>query len=126
MGTRLTGDLAQHALTMALQHRTPTKGLLHHSDRGCRYAARRYQWLLNAHGITRRMSPTGNCWDNACGESFFAALKRKLVSQRHYATREESRQDISESIEVSSNRKRRRSALGYDAPAEFEASTAVA
>jgi putative transposase len=126
MGTRLTGDLAQHALTMALQHRTPTKGLLHHSDRGSQFAARRYQWLLNAHGITSRMSRTGNCWDNDCGERFFGTFKRELVSQRHYATREEAEQDIFEYIEVFSNRKRRHSALGYDAPSEFEASTAVA
>ena len=28
MGSRLTGDLAQHALTMALPHRTPPRGLL--------------------------------------------------------------------------------------------------
>ena len=111
---------------MALQHRTLTKGLLDHSDRGCRYAARRYQWLLNAHGITSRMSRTGDCWDNACGERFFGTLKRELVSQRHYATREEARQDNFESIEVFSIRKRRHSALGYDAPAEFEARTAVA
>ena len=34
MSTRLSRDLAQHPLTMALQHRTPTRGLLHYSDRG--------------------------------------------------------------------------------------------
>ncbi|MBU6482079.1 MAG: DDE-type integrase/transposase/recombinase [Nitrospirae bacterium] len=119
-------DLAQHALTMALQHRTPGKGLLHHSDRGSRYAARRYQRLLNAHGITSRMSRIGTCRDNVCGESFFGTLKRELVSQRHYATREEARQDIFEYLEVFYNRKRRHSALGYDAQAEFEARTAVA
>jgi putative transposase len=31
---RLTGDLTQQALTMAIRHRTPKAGLLHHSDRG--------------------------------------------------------------------------------------------
>ncbi len=30
---RLTGDLTQQAL-MAIRHRTPNAGLLHHSDRG--------------------------------------------------------------------------------------------
>ena len=34
MGSRLTVDLAQQALTMAIHHRTPQAGLLHHSDRG--------------------------------------------------------------------------------------------
>ena len=52
MGARLTGDLTQHALTMALQHRTPTIGLLHPSDRGSQYAATRYQRLLGEHRIT--------------------------------------------------------------------------
>ena len=34
MGQRLTGDLAEHALLMALTTRQPQAGLLHHSDRG--------------------------------------------------------------------------------------------
>ena len=43
MGHRLTVDLAERALTMALTNRTPTAGLLHHSDRGSQYAATRDQ-----------------------------------------------------------------------------------
>ncbi len=72
------------------------------------------------------MSRTGNCWDNACVESFFGTVKRALVSHRHDATREEAPQDIFEYIEVFYNRQRRHSTLGYDAPAAFEARTAVA
>ena len=126
MGSRLTVDLAERALTMALTHRKPPAGLLHHSDRGSQYAARRYQRLLGEDGITPSMSRTGNCWDNACVESFFGTLKRELVYHRHYATREEATQDIFEYIEVFYNRRRRHSTLGYDSPAEFEARTAVA
>ena len=126
LGTRLTGDLAQDALTMALQQRPPTTGLLHHSDRGSQYAATRYQQVLAAHGVIASMSRRGNCWDNACVESFFGTLKRELVYHRHYATREDAKRDIFEYIEVFYNRKRRHSALGYDSPAEYEARTAVA
>ena len=126
MGARLTGDLAQDALTMALQHRTPTTGLLHHSDRGSQYAATRYQQLLTTHGLTPSMSRRGNCWDNACVESFFGTLKRELVYHRQYRTRDEATQDIFEYIEVFYNRLRRHSTLGYHSPAEFEARTAVA
>jgi len=126
MGVRLTVDLAERALTMALANRTPTAGLLHHSDRGSQYAATSYQQLLATHGITTSMSRTGNCWDNACVESFFGTLKRELVYHRHYATREDATQDIFEYIEVFYNRKRRHSTLGYDSPAEYEARTAVA
>jgi transposase InsO family protein len=72
------------------------------------------------------MSRKGNCWDNACVESFFGTLKRELVYQRHYATRAEAKRDSFEYIEVFYNRTRRHSTLGYDSPAEYEARTAVA
>ena len=126
MGTRLTEDLAERALTMALTNRTSATGLLHHSDRGSQYAATRYQRLLGEHGIITSMSRTGNGWDNACVESFFGTLKRELVYHRHYVTREDAKQDIFEYIKVFYNRQRRHSTLGYDFPAEYEARTAMA
>jgi transposase InsO family protein len=126
MGQRLTVDLAERALMMALANRAPTTGLLHPSDRGSQYAATSYQQLLAAHGVIASMSRRGNCWDNASVESFFGTLKRELVYHRHYATREDAKQDIFEYMEVFYNRKRRHSALGYDSPAEYEARTAVA
>lgn len=126
MGHRLTVDLAERALTMALANRTPMAGLLHHSDRGSQYAATSYQQLLAAHGVTVSMSRKGNCWDNACIESFFGTLKRELVYHRHYATRDDATRDIFEYIEVFYNRQRRHSTLGYNSPAEYEARTAVA
>ena len=126
MSQRLTVELAEQALTMALANRNPLAGLLHHSDRGSQYAATRYQLLLTTHGITTSMSRRGNCWDNACVESFFGTLKRELVYHRHYATREDAKQDIFEYIEVFYNRKRRHSTLGHHSPAEYEARTSVA
>ena len=126
MGTRLTGDLAQDALTMALQPRTPKAGLLHPSDRGSQYAATAYQQLLTTHGMPGSMSRRGNCWDNACVESFFGTLKRERIYHRQCRTRDEATQDIFEYIEVFYNRLRRHSTLGYYSPAEFEARTAVA
>lgn len=125
-GSRLTADLAENALTMALWRRKPKSGLLHHSDRGSQYAAHVYQQQLASHGIECSMSRKGNCWDNACMESFFATLKKELIHHRRYITREEARQDIFEYIEVFYNRMRRHSTLGYHSPAEFEAMTAVA
>ena len=126
MGPRLIGDLTEQALSMALTSRQPHAGLLHHSDRGSQYAAGPYQQMLTTHNITASMSRKGNCWDNACVESFFGTLKRELVYHRHYATRDEAKQDIFEYIEVFYNRMRRHSTLGYHSPAEYEARAAVA
>ena len=58
---------------------TAAGGLLHHSDRGSQYASHEYQQLLERHGIVSSMSRSGNCWDNAVAESFFATLKLELV-----------------------------------------------
>ena len=35
------------------------------------------------------MSRKGNCWGNAVSERFFASLKKELVHQTRYLTREE-------------------------------------
>jgi putative transposase len=106
---------------MAVEHRRPTSGVLHHTDRGAQYAATLYRELLARHGLTASMSRRGKCWDNAVVESFFHTLKTEIVSHRRYSTREEARQDMFEWIEVFYNRTRRHSTLGYRSPAEFEA-----
>ena len=117
----LTQELVTAALTMAIEHRRPARGVVHHTDRGSQYAATRYRALLAGHGLTASMSRRGNCWDNAVVESFFHTLKTEHVQHQRYRTREEARQDIFEWIEVFYNRVRRHSTLGYRSPAEFEA-----
>jgi putative transposase len=121
MGHRLTVDLVEQALTMALVTRRPEAGRLHHSDRGSQYAATSYQRVLDAQGLVPSMSRKGTCWDNACVESFVGTLKRELVHHRHYATRDDATRDIFEYLEVFYNRQRRHSTLGYHSPAEYEA-----
>jgi transposase InsO family protein len=126
MGSRLTAELAREALTMALARRKPKPGLLHHSDRGVQYASLDYQRLLTDSRITCSMSRKGNCWDNAVVESFFGTLKKELIHDQRYPTREAATQDVFEWIEVFYNRKRRHTTLGYRSPAEFEAMREVA
>lgn len=121
LGTQLTAQLASDALRMALWRRKPPPGLLHHSDRGVQYAAAEYQRLLAEHGIRCSMSRKGDCWDNACVESFFSTLKLECVHDQRYRTRDDARRDIFEWIEVVYNRQRRHSTLGYRSPAQFEA-----
>ena len=119
LGTSLDQSLVLRALRMALVHRCPPSGLLHHSDRGSQYAARAYQRVLKAHQVTVSMSGTGNCYDNAMLESFFATLKAEGVTAI-YPTRAEAKQAIVDYIEVWYNRQRRHSALDYVSPVAFE------
>ena len=102
------------------------EGLVAHSDRGSQYASEHYQLLLEKHGITCSMSRRANCWDNAPMESFFASLKKELVHDEDYHTREQARGSIFEYIETFYNTRRRHSALGYLSPAEFEQSRRAA
>jgi putative transposase len=119
MNPRLKTELVSDALNMALLQRCPEAGLLHHSDRGSQYTSLDYQRLLAGHGIQVSMSRTGNCYDNAVMESFFATLKTECVV-RCYATREAARSCLFDYIEVWYNLRRRHSALGYLSPAAFE------
>jgi putative transposase len=52
-------EFVSAALRMALIHRQPPEGLLHHSDRGVQYASIAYRKLLATHGLTPSMSPSG-------------------------------------------------------------------
>ena len=122
MAGTMTSRLVVDALGMAVARRLPGARLVAHSDRGRQYASDHYQRLLGAHGITCSMSRRANCWDNAPMESFFASLKKELVHDEDYATREQATASIFEYIETFYNRVRRHSALGYLSPADFEAS----
>jgi len=119
MQKRMTKSLVIDALQMALGQRDTTDDLLHHSDRGSQYTSADYRDLLQSCDITVSMSGTGNCYDNAMMESFFATLKTEWVIHR-YATRDLARRDIFEFIEVWYNRQRRHSALEYLSPVAFE------
>jgi putative transposase len=108
-------------LVVAVARRVPGEELLVHSDRGSQYASEHDQRVLSGAGIVCRMSRKGNCWDNAPMESVFATLKKELVRHEDYATREQAKASIFESIEAFYNRQRRHSALEYVSPADFEA-----
>ncbi len=120
MAEHLRAELALDALAMALQRRRPAAGLVHHTDRGCQYTAAAYREALAARGITASMSRSGDCYDNAMAESFFATLKAELVDSNAWPTRAAARQAIFAWLEVWYNRQRRHSALAYRSPVSYE------
>jgi transposase InsO family protein len=120
LGSHISTELAASALSMAVIHRNPEKGLVFHSDRGVQYAADMFRDLLEEYKMIQSMSRKGDCWDNACVESFFATLKTEEVYQRKYQTRKDARKSIFEYIEVFYNRKRMHSYVDFLCPEEYE------
>jgi transposase InsO family protein len=116
----LQTTLPLQALTMALRHRRPAAGLIHHSDRGCQYASADYRRSLGQHGLNPSMSRAANCYDNAAMESFWSTLKLELIYRRAFLTKAEAQSAIFDYIETFYNRERFHSALGYKSPVDFE------
>jgi len=116
----LEAALALEALRMALRHRRPKPGLVHHSDRGVQYASQDYATELQQHGIRISMSRTASPYDNAQAESFIKTLKYEEVYRTEYRSLEDARASIGEFLEKIYNRERLHSALGYRPPLEFE------
>ena len=116
----LRTELALEALHMALGRRVPEAGLVHHSDRGCQYAADAYRRVLRDHRIVCSMSRKGDCWDNAVTESFFATLKTELIHRQPWPTRRVTKDAVADYIEGFYNPYRLHSSHGYVSPNEFE------
>jgi len=119
MSTRLQKQLVEDTFKMAVGRRNIPQGLRHHSDQGSQYTSRDFLKLLTQHGIQVSMSGTGNCYDNAMMESFWATLKTECAIAI-FETRQQARHIIFEYIELWYNRLRRHSALGYLSPEQYE------
>ena len=106
------------ALAMAYGNRSPRKGLIFHTDRGIQYCSELFRRTLHAicPSVRQSMSRKGNCWDNACAETFFKTLKWELDILDGKHKKEEVRTAVFEYIEMYYNRRRRHSALGYATP----------
>ena len=126
MGNRNNSQLVCDALTMAIAHRQPKTGLLHHSDQGITYTSNAYRALLRRYQMVSSMSRKGNCHDNAVAESFFANLKNELIYHQDFTTRQEARSAIFDYIELFYNRKRLHQTLNYTSPDAYERMQAVA
>ena len=86
MGERMTRNLVMESLLRAVEATQQPAGLLHHSDKGSQYCSLEYRRLLERLGMKASMSGTGNCYENAPMESFWAILKTELIFHRRFAT----------------------------------------
>jgi transposase InsO family protein len=115
--TRLA--LAALRRAVAARHVLPP-GLVHHTDRGSPYASAEYRSALASFGMVASMSRTGDCWDNAVAESFFATLRAELIDHETLPTRRAAEQVIGGYVDGFYNVERLHSHLDYVSPIEFE------
>jgi len=119
---RMTTNLVLGALQDAYEAKKPKTGLLHHSDRGSQYASDEYRKQIKTYKMEASMSRKGNCYDNACMESFHSILKKELIyCTPRFRTKQQAYDEIYKYIEFFYNRKRIHSALGYLSPVRFAA-----
>lgn len=121
MSARRDSALVLDALGMALEHRQPRPGLVHHSDRGIQYTSGVYQARLRTVGLIPSMSRKGDCFDNAVVESFFSTLKNEWTFHQTFQDRDHARVALFDYIELFYNRQRAHASLNDQSPVAYEA-----
>lgn len=116
MGERHDAALATSALDMAIRRARPAPGLIVHSDRGSEFANATFHNRAVEAKIQLSMSSTGNCYDNAAAESFFATVKLEAIPDGIFASRQQARRALFDYIEVFYNRQRLHSGIDYACP----------
>jgi putative transposase len=119
LADHLRTELVADALANAVAARDPAPGVIFHADRGCQYTSAEFAGLASDCAVTLSHGRTGQCWDNALSESFFASIKGELLDLQAWPTRAAAKRAIVEYI-AWYNGTRLHSTLGYCSPAEFE------
>jgi putative transposase len=83
------------------------------------YTSAAFASLASECDVTLSLGRTGQCWDNALSESFFASIKGELLDLQAWPSKAAAKRAIVEYI-AWYNGTRLHSTLGYRSPAEFE------
>ncbi|MEZ5232341.1 MAG: IS3 family transposase [Acidimicrobiales bacterium] len=119
--SRQDAVLVVSALTMALARTGHPADVVHHSDKGSIYTSLDFAFAAGNAEMTLSFGSTGDAFDNAAMETFWARLKVEIAWIRGsiwFATRAEAHAYLFEFTEVFYNRQRHQSGLGHLTPAE--------
>lgn len=113
-------ELVINAIQKAIKRRNPSRGLMIHSDQGCQYTSEKYIAFIKENNFIQSMSRRGNCWDNACIESFFGHLKSEWLWDFKFYSIVEVRFSLFDYIDGFYNTKRFHAGNDNLSPVEYE------
>lgn len=98
MSARATAEFVVDTVLLTLEktQRPRSQPTILHSDHGSQYTSKAYRECLQRHGLQISMGRVRTCADNASAESVFAQLKRELVHQCRFPTRQEAKHKVNE------------------------------
>lgn len=92
------------ALKMALKDlRLPSKGLIHHSDRGVQYCSYEYVRLLQDNHIMISMTENGDPLENAIAERVNGIMKQEFLEHYYLANLDEVMEVLAKSVNTYNN-----------------------
>lgn len=117
--THCTSNIIKKSLCRAELIREIERKMIFHSDKGVQYRSTDIKDMLKKRDVRQSMSGTGNCYDNAAMESFFATLKKEFLYRYTFKDYQELKSGLDEYIDFY-NTYRLHSTLGYKSPKEYE------
>ncbi len=120
-GRQNDSQLVLQALEHAWSDRRPDNPGLFHSDQGSQYCSAPVMHWLTRKGFTSSMSRRGNCWDNACAESFCAQMKTEWIRPLGELSRTEMQAEVDDDIDGFYNTVRIHGTLNGVPPLQLEA-----
>ena len=120
LGEHHDAPLARAALCMAAAVRGgQVGGVVFHSDKGGEYTGNVFADACASLGTIQSMGRVGSALDNAASESFNSTLEWELLSRRHFATKDQARQEVATFID-NYNHRRRHSSCEMMPPVAYE------
>lgn len=120
--------LVVSALTMALARTGNPADVVHHADKGPQYTSLDFAFAAGNADMALSFGSTGDAYDNAAMETFWARLKVEIAWIRGsicFETRADAHTYLFEFIEVFYNRQPHQAGLGHLTPAEYADSGAA-
>lgn len=119
IGRRNSTQLVSATLRKACTLRTPSPGVIFHTDRGTPYRSKSFVTKLEEHSLVQSLSRPRKPHDNAVVESFFSSMKREALYRREYKSEAAFRECVAAYIDFY-NTRRPHSTLKHQTPAQFE------